>query len=211
MIFCPPVQLAKVLPDGSKAILLNQVDPVPSVRIILPLVGSQSITILSAPPLASTPPAESKATHQTVLRCPASVRYNLPPAKSHNLTVESLLALAKNRPVGSKATLLTSPLCPINAYICWPVSASHSLIDLSFDGDARNRPSGDHAMRPTEPVCPRRVRRRITPGGSFFLTSSSACRHCSSCSFVAIRHPLCHRNNEMLADTSDKPDIWNLC
>jgi hypothetical protein len=28
---------------------------------------------------------------------------------------------------------------------------------------------------------------------------------------VAIRHPLCHRNNEMLADTSDKPDIWNLC
>ena len=70
----------------------------------MPSEATQSLTVRSAPELASEPPSGEKATAQRESVCPSSLAFSSPEATSQSLTSLSLPPVASRAPSREKAT-----------------------------------------------------------------------------------------------------------
>src|SRR5215470_2935747 len=109
------------------------------------VAASHSLTVLSAPPVASRFPSGEKATDMTLLECPLRVNSSCPVTVSHSLTVLSALPVASRFPSGEKATDMTLLECPLRVNSSCPVAAFHSLAVPSKLPVASRFPSGEKA------------------------------------------------------------------
>ena len=95
------------LPSSEKATELTKAVCPFRVRISRPLSTSQSLTVVSALPEASTFPSGENATELTQFVCPLRVRSSRPVVTSQSLIVASALPEASTFPSGEKATIRT--------------------------------------------------------------------------------------------------------
>ena len=147
-----------------------------------PLATSQSFTVLSLLPDASSFPSGENTTDLT-LECSLSVRSARPLATSQSLMVWSSLPEASMCPSGENATDSTTLECPLRVRSSRPLATSQSLIVLSLLPEASSFPSGENATEVSHPECALRVRNSRPLATSQSLTVLSQLPEASSFPF----------------------------